>query len=458
MSPKKPPIRVTGPPRFGPDLPHAADQLWRRLYVRGVDDDLEKLHGYRPGGYHPVHLQDELHGGQYRVIHKLGHGGYATVWLCRDQHVVTPSYVAVKILVGSQTENKSRELLLAADLQRQSIDKVPFGQRLCLPLGQFMSHSPNGTHICLVFPVLGPVIRDAVDIFDGEESAMHIAQEVSRQAVGALAALHSRGICHGDLRPSNILLELQGLDGLSEEQVMSLLGEPEITDVHVRKDSHPTPEIPYAPKYLVYPPDFSNVNPSAISSRSRLIDFGQSFDTSQQPPPAAFGIPANYAAPEVVIDSLGNTAMDLWSLGCTLYEVRLGRRLFDVFQLAGLRKEDYVDEIACLLGEPPEPWAEYYESDDSSDTCTSPSNPASPENEDIYVEPQVQHARSIQEKLASCHDCAGEKCAHPRFQLISEAEAATLADLLEKLLRYRPEERLGAQDVLKHAWFHTQYR
>ncbi|XP_044721733.1 kinase [Hirsutella rhossiliensis] len=230
---------------------------------------------------------------------------------------------------------------------------------------------------------------------------MHIAQEVSRQAVGALAALHSRGICHGDLRPSNILLELQGLDGLSEEQ-----------------DSHPTPEIPYAPKYLVYPPDFSN-----------------------QPPPAAFGIPANYAAPEVVIDSLGNTAMDLWSLGCTLYEVRLGRRLFDVFQLAGLRKEDYVDEIACLLGEPPEPWAEYYESDDSSDTCTSPSNPASPENEDIYVEPQVQHARSIQEKL-----------------LISEAEAATLADLLEKLLRYRPEERLGAQDVLKHAWFHTQYR
>lgn len=69
----------------------------------------------------------------------------------------------------------------------------------------------------------------------------------------------------------------------------------------------------------------------------------------------------------------------------------------------------------------------------------------------------MQRVRSIQEKLASCHDCAGQNCPYPRFQLISEAEAATLADLLEKRLRYRPEERLGAQDVLKHAWFHPPH-
>ncbi|PNY23764.1 Uncharacterized protein TCAP_06303 [Tolypocladium capitatum] len=436
MRPTRPPIR-------------AADHLWRRLYIRGVDDELEKLHGFRPGGYHPIHLQDELHDGQYRVIHKLGHGGYATVWLCRDQHVDAPSYVAVKILVASEAERDSRELLVTAKLKREGMDKIPAGQRLCLPLKQFASQSPNGTHICLVYPVLGPVVRDAANIFDDEEGAIEKLQEVSRQAIVALAALHDRGICHG---------ELQSLDGLDEEQVLSLLGEPETTDVHIRTDSRPTPEMPHAPKYLVYPPDSGDVDLSTIAPRTQVIDFGQSFDTSQRPLPAAFGIPVNYAAPEVVLDSSGSTAMDLWSLGCTLYEIRLGRRLFDVFQLVSLRKVDYMDEISSLLGEPPERWAEYYlESDDESDTGATPSDPSSGDDGDACVEPQVERARSIKEKLAGCHDCTGPECVHPRFQLISEAEAATLADLLEKLLRYRPEERLSAQDALKHAWFHTQY-
>jgi serine/threonine-protein kinase SRPK3 len=260
-----------------------------------------------------------------------------------------------------------------------------------------------------------------------------------------------------DFRPSNVLLELQSLEGLDEEQVLSLLGEPKTTDVHVRKDSQPTPEVPYAPKYLVYPIDFGGVDPSVISQRTHVIDFGQSFDTSQGPPPARFGIPTNYAAPEVVLDVSGGISMDLWSLGCTLYEIRLGRRLFDVFQMICLSEKDYVAEIASLLGEPPEPWANYYsESDDESEDSATSSDPVL-EGGDTCTEPQVQRVHDIEEKLASCHDCAGEGCAHPRFQIISEAEAPILADLLERLLRYRPEERLSAQDVLEHPWFHTHF-
>jgi hypothetical protein len=147
------------PERLVPDLPQDPDRLWTRLYIRAVDDDLEKLHGFRPGGYYPIHLQDELHDGQYRVIHKLGHGGYATIWLCRDQHADTPSYVAVKILIASEAEKDScGEVLLAANLTREGeavekVDKVPVGQHLCLPLKQFVSQSPNGTHIGLVYHI-----------------------------------------------------------------------------------------------------------------------------------------------------------------------------------------------------------------------------------------------------------------------------------------------------------------
>lgn len=46
--------------------------------------DVEPLERYREGGYHPTHLGDRLKDGRYEIIHKLGWGAYATVWLAKD--------------------------------------------------------------------------------------------------------------------------------------------------------------------------------------------------------------------------------------------------------------------------------------------------------------------------------------------------------------------------------------
>lgn len=35
------------------------------------DADAEPIHRYRPGGYHPVSLGDELKGGRYKSLHKV---------------------------------------------------------------------------------------------------------------------------------------------------------------------------------------------------------------------------------------------------------------------------------------------------------------------------------------------------------------------------------------------------
>ncbi|KKA16436.1 hypothetical protein T310_9980 [Rasamsonia emersonii CBS 393.64] len=46
--------------------------------------DAEPLHRYQKGGYHPITLGSFLNNKRYKILHKLGWGGYSTVWAARD--------------------------------------------------------------------------------------------------------------------------------------------------------------------------------------------------------------------------------------------------------------------------------------------------------------------------------------------------------------------------------------
>jgi hypothetical protein len=51
----------------------------------------ESLSKYQPGGYHPVNLGDTFENDRYKIHHKLGWGGYSTVWLAKDRESVCPA-------------------------------------------------------------------------------------------------------------------------------------------------------------------------------------------------------------------------------------------------------------------------------------------------------------------------------------------------------------------------------
>ncbi|MCJ1344528.1 hypothetical protein MMC31_002731, partial [Peltigera leucophlebia] len=65
---------------------------------------------YRLGDYHPVSLHDIIVG-RYKVIHKFGNGGFATIWVARAQDLQEHRYVALKILMGDCPNEEHEECL-----------------------------------------------------------------------------------------------------------------------------------------------------------------------------------------------------------------------------------------------------------------------------------------------------------------------------------------------------------
>ena len=162
-------------------------------------EGLEKLYDYEAGGHHPVHLGDLLGNQRYKVLHKLGNGGAANVWLCQDTNSSSPKYIAIKILIADEPIIDCPELLVK-DLEALKDSGNPDSvglEYVALPLDTFELEGPNGRHLCLVYYVSGP--RASLGFLHKSENADSILRKMSWQAVQALQALHSHGICHGGM-------------------------------------------------------------------------------------------------------------------------------------------------------------------------------------------------------------------------------------------------------------------
>lgn len=94
------------PPPLLPQLPPLSSSS--RLGFRTPTlHHVEDIRTYIPGGHHPVNLGDVI-GGKFKVINKLGNGGFAIVWLARnlEQH----EYVVLRILRADASDREARIL------------------------------------------------------------------------------------------------------------------------------------------------------------------------------------------------------------------------------------------------------------------------------------------------------------------------------------------------------------
>ena len=164
------------------------ESLWPR-YLLSDFPDAEDLEKYEPGGFHPVHLGD-TYDDRYKIIHKLGSGGFSTVWLARD--ILEDTWVALKIVVAessSTVETKSH-------MVRDTLAKGGQSPRFAIHSRLFYIQGPDGHHLCVVLPVLG---LSALRLSHWIESRIRprLCRMIAYQAAKGVCELDSQSLCHG---------------------------------------------------------------------------------------------------------------------------------------------------------------------------------------------------------------------------------------------------------------------
>ncbi len=229
--------------------------------------------------------------GEYRLLEKLGEGGMGAVY--RAVHLRLDKVVAVKLLLRADQvdagviDRFEREMKAVGRLNHPNLIQA------------YDAREIDGTRFLVTEYVEGVNLQELLR--RGGWLPIADACELCRQAALGLQAIHEHGLVHRDIKPSNLMLTCQGL-----VKVLDL--------------------------------GLARARPAAAIGGTLTVA-GQLMGTP------------DYMAPEQASDCHTiDIRADIYSLGCTLYELLSGEVVF-----GGPQFKSFFDKIAAHMMRPPRP-------------------------------------------------------------------------------------------------------
>ncbi|KAH9813802.1 CMGC/DYRK/PRP4 protein kinase [Melampsora americana] len=227
-------------------------------------------------GYYRVILGELLDNGRYHVHANLGKGMFASVVRAKDmQHNPTKDGstglgrdVAIKVVRSQESMYKAGQK--EASILKKLQETDPNGKYHVIRLERTFEHRG---HLCLVFEAMSMNLREVVKRF-GKDVGINLraVRAYAHQMFLALSLMKKCNIMHADLKPDNILV-------------------------------------------------------SESKSVLKVCDLGSASDVSENEI-TPYLVSRFYRAPEIILGLPYDCSIDVWSIGCTLYELYTGKILF----------------------------------------------------------------------------------------------------------------------------------
>jgi len=288
---------------------------------------------------------------RYEIVQKLGKGAYGVVWKCitkKDKTVVAIKKIFDAFQNSTDAQRTFREIMLLQEMDHENIIKL-----------HNVMKAENDKDVYLVFEYMDTDLHAVIRA--GILEDIH-KQYIIYQICKCLKYMHSSELLHRDLKPSNILL--------NSECVVK------VGDLGLAR---------------------------SIAAQ----------DGVSQPILTDYIATRWYRAPEILLGSHKYTkGVDMWSVGCILGEMLLGKPIFP-----GTSTMNQLDRVLEVIGRP--------------------------SHEDIQ-EIQSELAANILETLPPTKN-------RPWREVFPNASDEAI-DLLKKLLHFNPSKRYTAEQTLRHPY------
>ncbi|XP_067648548.1 serine/threonine-protein kinase PRP4 homolog [Eurosta solidaginis] len=330
-------------------------------------------------GYYRVRI-GEILDNRYVVSGYTGQGVFSNVVRARDQARGNAN-VAVKIIRNNEIMHKTglREL----DILKKLNDADPEDRFHCLRLFRHFFHKQ---HLCMVFEPLSMNLREVLKKY-GKNVGLHIkaVRSYTQQLFLALKLLKKTGILHADIKPDNILVNDNNLClKLCDFGSASAINDNEITP------------------YLI----------------SRF-----------------------YRAPEIILGIPYDYGIDMWSAGCTIYELYTGKILF-----SGKSNNQMLKFFMDLKGKIPNRIIRKGQFKDQhfDQSCNFLYHEIDKitEREKIVVMPVVKPSRNLQQELVADQNLPDDQ----------HRKVTQLKDLLDNIFSLDPSKRISLNQALTHSF------